>query len=625
MNIKYLVSMILVLASTLPVKAFEHHMLKEMLEQKETLDRTIDFCKKLSDSDALWLQLGVTSDTIKQVSSLHLVGAGTSWHAAHLGQLFFEDICSLPTGVSLASEYPYCPFFHEVNTLHCMLSQSGETADTLDALRFIKSFGQNTIAITNVAPSSMTREAGGFLSLQAGPEVAVASTKVFSNHVATLYWLAHKMALERGAMTPEAMHNAETDLLVAAQVLDATMKRYAPSISQELAPRFARYDRFIFLGRHVSYPLAMEAALKLKETSYICAQAYPAGEFLHGPLALVDNKTVVMLFSVLDEPIYQKLIRNAQAVKACQGQLIVCAFEGQDELIKIADVAFVIPRVKPLLGPLAMTGLMQLFVYHITCQLGLPVDKPRNLVKAVVGDAVPKSTKIIAKSPLAKRVLVCAPHPDDEIIGPGGSIAKHKKNGNEVSIVYMTSGDAGSLQYTKQELAEIREQEAKAGAQIIGAGATYFLRNPDGYLTYDQKNLIDLINLIREIKPDIVYIPHKNDAHKDHMVTYEIVSEAIKRASGNCFQECTGSPWTVETVLCYEVWTPLSEVTYTEDISACMAQKLEALRQHVSQVQDFKYDDAVEGLNRYRGTMTGIGKYGECFQVLKMGTIKSVS
>ena len=216
-----------------------------------------------------------------------------------------------------------------------------------------------------------------------------------------------------------------------------------------------------------------------------------------------------------------------------------------------------------------------------------------------------------------KKVLVFAPHPDDEIIGCGGSIAKHKKNGNDISIVYMTSGDAGSSQYSKEEIAHIREQEATNAEHILGVTNLHFLRKSDGYLTYDQKNLIQLIDLIRQEQPDIVYIPHYNDAHKDHIITHELAVEAVKRAGWEVFRECKGDPWKVKTILCYEVWTPLQEVSYYEDISEFMELKLQALRQYISQLAHHKYDDGVEGLNRYRGSMKKT-KYCEGFQILKI-------
>jgi glucosamine--fructose-6-phosphate aminotransferase (isomerizing) len=172
-------------------------------------------------------------------------------------------------------------------------------------------------------------------------------------------------------------------LLIAAEVLENTLENYKRDIITTLAPRYAQYKNFIFLGRQISYPFALEAALKLKEIAYLFVDSYPAGELKHGPLALMDATVPTFLFSVLDSLVYKKLLSNAQEVKARSGHLVVVAFEGQDDLIKLADYAFVLPKVNPLLAPLAMTGLMHYFAYQVACTLGRPIDKPRNLAKSV--------------------------------------------------------------------------------------------------------------------------------------------------------------------------------------------------------------------------------------------------
>jgi glutamine---fructose-6-phosphate transaminase (isomerizing) len=383
-------------------KGFDHYMLKEIYEQKRAIDRTISFCKligsnlEISDLDSahkyqineeyhdrIWQQLGLSLDQVENLKSVNLVAAGTSWHASRIAQFFFEYVCKIPTRVHLASEFRYMQFFAEEDSIFIFISQSGETADTLEALRLVNSFKIPTIVITNVASSTMVREAGGFLPMQAGPEIAVASTKAFSTQIAILYWFANRIAMQKGFIFAEEMKQAEEDLFVAAEVLEATIESYKWDITQSLAEKYAKYDKFIFLGRHVSYPFALEAALKLKEISYIFAQCYSAGELKHGPIALIDEHTPAVIFSCIDNLLYQKLIGNAQEIKARKGHLITFAFENQKELIAISDYAFVLPRVKPLLAPLAMTGLMQFFTYEITKFLGRPIDKPRNLAKSV--------------------------------------------------------------------------------------------------------------------------------------------------------------------------------------------------------------------------------------------------
>jgi glucosamine--fructose-6-phosphate aminotransferase (isomerizing) len=359
----------------------KHFMLKEIYEQKRAIHATVEFLSSLSDD--LWEHIGLSKEQIYNLERLSLIACGTSWHAARIAQFFFESICQIPTRVYLASEMRYMPFFKESQSLYIAISQSGETADTLEALRMINGFNLPTLALTNVASSTMVREADGFLLTQAGHEIAVASTKAFSTQLTALYWLAHRIAYEKKLIDAQAMEMAEDDLLIAAEVLENSIENYKFSIKQKLAPFYAQFKQAIFLGRHISYPFALEAALKLKEISYIFAQCYPAGELKHGPLALIDEHIPVFIFSCQDQVIYRKLVANAQEAKARGGHVVAFCFEGQKELIDLAEVSFIFPRCKPLLEPLAMSGLMQYFVYEIANVLGCEIDKPRNLAKSV--------------------------------------------------------------------------------------------------------------------------------------------------------------------------------------------------------------------------------------------------
>ena len=216
------------------------------------------------------------------------------------------------------------------------------------------------------------------------------------------------------------------------------------------------------------------------------------------------------------------------------------------------------------------------------------------------------------------RVLVIAPHPDDDAIGCGGSIVQHVRRGDTVHIIYVTSGEHGSPVYEPSELAKIREDEATKGAQILGAQQTTFLRQPDGNVGYSIDLVNHFIQLIRTEKPDVLYLPHSADGHKDHQQTFQIVMEAVGRAQGNSFPEWGGKAWNIETILGYEVWTPLTHFQYVNDISDVIEVKLNALREHRSQLANVQYDDAVRSLNRFRGIMTERGAYCECFEVLKV-------
>jgi LmbE family N-acetylglucosaminyl deacetylase len=218
-----------------------------------------------------------------------------------------------------------------------------------------------------------------------------------------------------------------------------------------------------------------------------------------------------------------------------------------------------------------------------------------------------------ARSP----VLVFAPHPDDDVIGCGGSIVKHVEAGRDVAVVYLTSGEAGSLQHGKTALAAIRETEAREAAASLGVSDLVFLRHPDGGLEAGPSLISELVSLLRARRPEIVYLPHSADGGTDHRAASAAVMEAISRAAGCWFPECGAVPWSVGVALGYEVWTPLARVTYAEDVTAIIERKLAALALHRSQVADVAYADAVRGLNRFRGAMIGAGTYCECFEVLR--------
>ncbi len=362
-------------------KGHKHFMLKEIYEQKGAIYDTVYALRALQEK--IWDQIGCSQDYIQKLDSVVLIGCGASWHAARIAQFYFEHVCMIPAQVHLASEFRYKSFFPASHSLYVFISQSGETADTLEALRLVKSLGLPTLALVNAPSSAMVREADGSLLTHAGREIAVASTKAFSTQLAVLYWFAHRIALAKGILNELYLEQAENDLLRAAQVLEDSLENYKFDINHTLAKRYAGYSKAIFLGRHMSYPFAMEAALKFKELAYIFSQCYPAGELKHGPLALVDSQTPIFVFSYQDPLIYQKLLSNVQEAKARGGHIVVFAFEGQDELCEIADCTFIIPRLNPLLGPLAMTGLMQFFAYAVADELGLPIDTPRNLAKSV--------------------------------------------------------------------------------------------------------------------------------------------------------------------------------------------------------------------------------------------------
>jgi glucosamine--fructose-6-phosphate aminotransferase (isomerizing) len=359
----------------------EHYMLKEIYEQREVIHKSVRFYKTISNT--IWDHLGITKQQVKKLKKIVFVACGTSAYAGEIAQYFFEEVCGLPVSTHLASEFRYRSFFEEKDVLYIAISQSGETADTLEAIRFLKERNQTVVALTNVASSTMVRECDGFLLTQAGPEVAVASTKAFSTQVAALYWLANRMALESKNISKKTFELAQDDLLVVAECLENSLDRVKHTIVETLAPEYAQYDKFIFLGRHISLPFAQEAALKLKEIAYVFTQAYPSGELKHGPLALIDSQTPVCLFSHPDPVIYKKMLASAQEVKARNGKIIAFVFEGQDELSALVDHSITFPLIAGNLSILSMVGVMQVFMYYIARIRGCEIDKPRNLAKSV--------------------------------------------------------------------------------------------------------------------------------------------------------------------------------------------------------------------------------------------------
>jgi len=221
---------------------------------------------------------------------------------------------------------------------------------------------------------------------------------------------------------------------------------------------------------------------------------------------------------------------------------------------------------------------------------------------------------------ILKSVLVVAPHPDDDVIACGGSIAKHCHAGHQVTIMYMTSGEAGGIHYEKEELGILREEEARQAATLLGVNDLVFLRMADGYIEFNRKSLVLTTKAIREIKPDWVYIPHSHDGNLDHQITNQLITEACHRAASPFFQECCCNPWSVELILGYEIWTPLSKVAYTEDVTEFMELKIKAIRKHQSQLRYYRYDEGIKGLNRYRGIMTGKAEYCEAFEIIRNTT-----
>ena len=362
---------------------FEHHMLKEIYEQPEALENAMR--GRLSDADASAHFGGLNLDTqqLRRAERVILTGCGTSYHAGLVGEYLMEEFARMPVEVEYASEFRYRNPPIDRNTIVLAITQSGETADTLAALRESKRKGHPTLALCNVVGSTIAREADGGVYLHAGPEIGVASTKAFTSQVCVLTMLAlylgrmrHLSSLQ-GAQIVRELH-AVPEAVRQALACHDTVRR--------IAEKYASAENFLYLGRQYLYPVALEGALKLKEISYVHAEGYPAAEMKHGPIALVDEYTP-SVFLIPHGPVFDKVMSNLEEIKARGGPVIAIASEGDDEhtalVMERADDVVLVPEVPEYLQPLVASVPLQLLAYHIAVLRGCDVDKPRNLAKSV--------------------------------------------------------------------------------------------------------------------------------------------------------------------------------------------------------------------------------------------------
>jgi len=363
----------------LDIGPFEHHMLKEIYEQPEALENALR--GRLDDSDATARFGGLNLDhhRLREVERIILTACGTSYHAALVGEYLIEEFARIPVEVEYASEFRYRNPPIDRNTIVIAITQSGETADTLAALRESKRKGHKTLALCNVVGSSIAREADGGVYLHAGPEVGVASTKAFTNQVAVLALLALYFGRLRHLSSQQGQR-----MISELQAMPDSIRQALRCDEQvrEIASRYAHVRNFLYLGRQYQFPVALEGALKLKEISYIHAEGYPAAEMKHGPIALVDEETPSM-FLMPRGPIFDKVMSNLQEIKARRGPVIAVVSAGEDEVADVADEVIEVPVVPEYLQPLVTVVPLQLLAYHIALLRGCDVDKPRNLAKSV--------------------------------------------------------------------------------------------------------------------------------------------------------------------------------------------------------------------------------------------------
>jgi len=362
----------------------KHFMLKEIYEQPTAARDTILGRVSLDRGQIFLEDLNISEDTIRAVQKVSIIACGTSWHAGLVGKYLIEALAQVPVEVDYGSEYRYRNPIVAANELAVVITQSGETADTLAALREAKRKGARSIAICNVVGSMATREAEGTVYTHAGPEIGVASTKAFTSQLVALQLLALYMAQVRGTLTSTAIRNHISELLQMPQTLEQTIK--ASAVMEKVAERFYNRSDFLFLGRGINYPIALEGALKLKEISYIHAEGYPAGEMKHGPIALIDEQVPVVAIAPNDH-VFEKMVGNVQEAKARGGSVIALTSEGDSRMAAVLDpqndVMVSLPQTTALLTPVVMTVPLQLLAYHIAVRRGCDVDQPRNLAKSV--------------------------------------------------------------------------------------------------------------------------------------------------------------------------------------------------------------------------------------------------
>ena len=366
---------------------FKHFMLKEIYEQPRTV-RDTTLGRISQETGHIFLdEMQVTDAEFKALKKINIAACGTSWHAGLAGKFMIENLARIPVEVDYASEWRYRDPIMTPDTITMLISQSGETADTIAAQREAKAKGSKTLAICNVVGSMITREAAGTIYTHAGPEIGVASTKAFTGQLTALYLFALYLAQVRGTLAPEKARTLVDALTHIPRKLEEILTH--DERCEELAKTYVRAQDFLFLGRGIHYPIALEGALKLKEISYIHAEGYPAGEMKHGPNALIDENLPVVIIATRDvnNPQsmvrYEKTISNLQEVKARSGIVIALATEGDEEIRQNADHVLYVPRAPEELSVILEIVPLQLLAYHIAVRRGCDVDQPRNLAKSV--------------------------------------------------------------------------------------------------------------------------------------------------------------------------------------------------------------------------------------------------
>jgi glucosamine--fructose-6-phosphate aminotransferase (isomerizing) len=359
---------------------YRHFMLKEIYEQPRAIADTLAGRIREDLTDVELDGLGLSDDQLREIRKVFLVACGTSWHASLVGKFLIEKFARVPVEVDIASEFRYRDPIVDERTLTVVVSQSGETADTLAALREAKGKNGKAVAICNVNDSSIARESDGVIYTHAGPEIGVASTKAFTTQLVAFVLLALRLGQARTTLAGDKLKSLITAIKTLPSKVQDTLA--ACDNVEEIAQSYAGATDFLFLGRGNQYPIALEGALKLKEISYIHAEGYPAGEMKHGPIALIDNQLPVVVIATKNES-FEKVFSNMEEVRARGGKVIAITDSPNAGLGDRADVVLTIPSIEDDLMPVLTSIPLQLLAYHVAVLRGTDVDQPRNLAKSV--------------------------------------------------------------------------------------------------------------------------------------------------------------------------------------------------------------------------------------------------
>jgi glucosamine--fructose-6-phosphate aminotransferase (isomerizing) len=378
-NVRYNVKQLDIDATQVELGGFSHYMLKEIFEQPETVTAAMRGRLNREEATAVFGGLNLTPQQLRRIDRIVLTACGTSWHSALVGEYMIESFARIPVEVEYASELRYRNPPILPNTVLFAITQSGETIDTLAALREMKRMGHPTLAICNVVGSTIAREADGGIYLHAGPEIGVASTKAYTSQCVVMALLALYFGRTRHLSFEAGLRIIDELIALPGQVEEALDTN---NEARRIAAKYASCNNFLYLGRQFNFPTALEGALKLKEISYIHAEGYPAAEMKHGPIALVDEQTP-SVFIVPQGPVYNKVISNMEEIKARGGPVIAIVDKDDSQAVEIADEVIRIPAVPEFLQPIVTAIPLQLLAYHAAVFRGCDVDKPRNLAKSV--------------------------------------------------------------------------------------------------------------------------------------------------------------------------------------------------------------------------------------------------